>query len=127
MSLVPAPEPPNPGHAGYWIQINVGGSEMSLQDAIYSGSLKNLPTSTSIIDPNIRGHSADTTWVSVDGSEKTLQQALSIPSGLCGSSSNPYSGNLNGGHLASEVKIEISTSGPEMTFQDAIDSGQFCP
>lgn len=114
---------PNPGHGGDIIQISIDGSEMSLQEAIDNDLFFNLLKLTSASSVLNLGHSFNQIWVSIEGVEKTLQDAISTI-GLCGHSSNPYSGRINPGHFASEVLVSIS--GVEMSLQDAVDSGKFC-
>jgi len=109
-------------HSANDVLVSVGDFEGSLQQAIDGGHFIGLPKSTQsytteIPDP---GHTADKIWVSVDGTETTLQEAISTI-GLCGSSSHSYTGSINPGHFASEIEV---TGGNR--FQELIDSGEFC-
>jgi len=108
-------------HSADNVWISIDGSEMTLQSAIDNNMFIGLPKSSLSPTPLGPGHTTSDIWVSVNGDEKTLQDAIST-TGLCGSSSNPYTNSIGSGHLASE--IEVSISGSNISFQDAIDSGQ---
>jgi hypothetical protein len=95
---------------------------MTLQEAIdndvfISGATQSY--TTEIPNP---GHSVDEIWISVNGNEMILQDALSISDGLCGSPpTTPYTNSINLGQFASEIEVS-----PNISFQDAIDNGDFC-
>jgi hypothetical protein len=97
---------------------------MTLQEATNTTAFVDGATSSGItIIPN-PGHNFDEIWVSVDGDEKTLQDALSIFNGLCGSPpTTPYlsAPSSLAYHFANEIEIS-----PDTSLQDAIDSGDFC-
>ena len=98
---------------------------MTLQEAIDQGFLVEGapgPTESYTLEIPNPGHSADEIYVSVDGVEMTLQDAIDSI-GLSGSFSSSYIGSINPGHFASEILVSVS--GVEMTLQDAIDSGAF--
>ena len=107
------------------ILITIGDFEGSLQQAIdeeYILGLPNLTQAYSQLIPN-PGHGADVIWVSVDGSETTLQNAISTI-GLCGSFSIASYTSVDipiQSHFASEIEISSGKS-----LQDAIDEGDFC-
>jgi len=114
------------GHYEDKIWISIDGNEMTLQQAINAGLLIDLPRTIQAYSQQIPnpGHGADKIQVSVDGVERTLQNSIGIENGLCGSSSNPYTENINFGHYASDIGITVEEN--EMTLQQAIDSGKFC-
>ncbi len=112
-------------HSGSNVNLSItGSSERNLQQVINSNRLMGGYNygSSSKINP---GHNISEIWVSVNGNEKTLQNALIT--GLCGNGilTTKYSTpNLLVYQYANEINITIS--GTEMSLQDAIDTGKFC-
>ncbi len=88
-------------HSANDILISMQGFEGSLQQAIDGGYFIGLPKSNQPYTQSIPipGHDIDKIWVSVDGSEMTLQDAIST-TGLSGSFSSPYVSSINPGHFA---------------------------
>src|SRR3989339_19714 len=116
---------PNPGHNSDIVEFSLGGSRMTLQQAINGEKfLTSLPGTVADIVPQNNGHTAKDIWVSVNGVERTLEDSLKMNKGLCGSSAVAYSGKKDPGHLASEIKMTIEDN--EMTLQNAINVGKFC-
>jgi len=116
---------PNPGHISNFVEFSLGGSRMTLQQAINGEKfLTSLPGTIVDIVPRDNGHTAKDIWVSVNGVERTLEDSLKMNKGLCGSSAVAYSGKKDPGHLASEIKITMDDN--EMTLQNAINVGKFC-
>ncbi len=114
-------------HPGDNIKIKVDNVEMTLQQAVNGNLLRgdHLYSSSSKINP---GHNASEIWVSVNGNEKTLLNALSKFNGLCGNGilTTKYSTpNLLVYQYAKEIDI-TNRSGSRMSLQDAIDTGNFC-
>ncbi len=106
------------------VSVSVSGFNGTLQQAIGNGLLKGSSNSVNnilpVLDP---GHDFDDVWVSVNGNEQTLRQALASSGGLCGIS-NPKISYLNKsikGHYATEV--EINVNGEIKSLQDAINDG----
>jgi len=114
-------------HSSSKVLVTFGNYKMSLQEASNEGTGGYLvqgvapPASSGEITSLSDGHDASEIWVSVDGTESTLQTALD-GSGLCGSTAitgyDDY--NLNPGHLATEIPYGTSN------LQAAIDAGDFC-
>src|SRR3989339_84314 len=116
---------PNPGHNSDIVEFSLGGSRMTLQQAINGEKfLDSLPGTVAEIVPQNNGHTAKDIWVSINGVERTLEDSLKMNKGLCGSSAVAYSGKKDPGHLASEIKITLDDN--EMTLQNAINVGKFC-
>src|SRR3989339_684023 len=110
---------PNPGHNSDIVEFSLGGSRMTLQQAINGEKfLDSLPGTVAEIVPQNNGHTAKDIWVSINGVERTLEDSLKMNKGLCGSSAVAYSGKKDPGHLASEIKMTIEDN--EMTLQNAI-------
>lgn len=99
---------------GFMANLN----ESSSNGFLFSGGAPSLDYSTSLLD-NF-GHDSSQVWVSVDGVESTLEDALN-GAGLCGNSSVPYASGLSAGHFADEIDYPGYSD-----FQAAIDSGEFC-
>ncbi len=110
-------------HSGTRINFSIDGTARTLQYAITSNRLMGGYNYGSSSAPN-PGHNASEIWVSVNGNEKTLQNALIT--GLCGNiTTTKYSTpNLLVYQYANEINISIGTS--EMSLQNAIDTGKFC-
>jgi len=118
----------NVDHSTSEFKIKIDGVDRTLQYAITYNLLRGLHTYS--IPPIILGpgHGPDEIWVSTDTGEKNLDDALSTLGELCKSSpTTSYSGPTNPSdlskayHYASEIEVSLGTS-----FQDAVDSGQFC-
>lgn len=109
------------------IKVSVNG-ERTLEEAINSGllSYNNLTPYTIDSGTNpVSGHNSDEIWVSVNGNEMTLKEALQIR-GMCGTQ-NPtttYSENpaTETYHFATD--IEVTTSTGTKSLQDAINAGE---
>ncbi len=112
-------------HSGSNVNLSItGSSERNLQQVINSNRLMGGYNYGSSSAPN-PGHNASEIWVSVNGNEKTLQNALIT--GLCGNGTltTKYSTpNLLVYQYANEINITISET--EMSLQNAIDTGKFC-
>jgi len=98
---------------------------MTLQEAIdYNVFIDgaNQSYTTEVSNP---GHNADKIWVSVNGNEMTLQEAISTIGLGANTSTTSYSSapSILTYHFANE--IEVSIAGSEMSLQDAIDQGEF--
>jgi len=109
------------------VSVMIGSYDMTLKQAIEGNSFRVRPSSSGVFTI-LAGHSQDEIWVSVDGVEDTLRNAIfndGQPYGLCGSlSTTGYTRAIQFGHYADEIYI---LSGGRMgTLQDAIDSGDFC-
>lgn len=104
------------------ILITVDGFNMTLQEAVNDNVFIEGATQSSTTEIPNPGHSADEIWVSINGDEMSLEQALST-TGLCGSDSpsSSYTESINVGQFASEIEISPGTS-----LQDVINSGEFC-
>ncbi|RLE36955.1 hypothetical protein DRJ17_07545 [Candidatus Woesearchaeota archaeon] len=110
-------------HPDNTIKILVDGSEKTLQEAI-DENLLNGNHAYSLPSSVLGGeHSADRIWVSVDGVENNLINALSL-TGLCGNATTTsYSGPRDKSkayHYANE--IEVAIDGESMSLQEAIDN-----
>ena len=108
-------------HSGHDFEISIDGADESLQNIITENDFTIPHTYTmpsTIPDP---GHGPDEIWVSVNGSEMTLQDAIST-TGLCGITSPTTSYSSpdipNPIHFATEIDVSSGT-----TLQDAINSG----
>ena len=113
-------------HDAEHVLVTINSYTMSLQEAVDGGYLvdgANPPSQDGTTSVS-SGHTGDKIWVSVDGSEMSLQDAISTT--LCGSTPTTSYNNPkpNPGHYATE--IEITIDGSEMSLQDAIDNGEFC-
>ena len=115
-------------HSANDVLISINNFAMTLQEAIDNEFLVECaqePNQSYTLQPPEPNHQMDRIWISIDGSEMSLQEAISTTS-FCGNSiTNSYNNDINPGHLASE--IEILMNGSEMSLQDAIDTGEFCP
>ena len=114
-------------HASNEVTVKIDNLEATLQNAIDNSLFKNLPkTIQPISSTSNSGHNFDRIWVSVNGNEMTLSQAISSSTGLCGITSpmTIYSSTSmpNPSHLATDVKI--TSGGTEKSLQDAINSGE---
>ena len=116
-------------HDGDYISLKViDGSSENLQDAIINKELQGSPLNTygqpdSIINP---GHSFSEIWVSVNGVENTLEDALEI-TGICGNQATTKYNSVPDGsvyHYASD--IDVSIDGDTISLQDAIDETKIC-
>jgi hypothetical protein len=103
---------------------------------LFSGDLQNAIETDLFNNPNIfasissppniyEGHNSNEIWVSINGTEMTLAEAI-LTKNLCGSA-NPTTSYINApdpSHLATE--IEIIRDGQTESLQDAINEGVFC-
>lgn len=107
------------------IRIIVDGSEKTLQQVIDENLFTGTHSYASISSPPSGGHSADRIWVSVNGVEKTLINALNT-TGLYGNKTTlSYAGPSDKSksyHYATE--IEVTICGSKFNLQEAVDSGK---
>ena len=116
---------PNPGHGGDKVLVTINGFTMTLQEAIDYGFLvdgASSPEQDYTTEISGSFHTSEEIWVSIDGDEKTLQQAILTT--LCGSVSSSYTLDISLGHSANEILVSVDSE--EMSLQDAIDEGMFC-
>ncbi len=111
------------------IRIKIDGVDKTLQQAINENLLYGSHTYASPSPIPTPWHDASQIWVSVDGAENTLLNALSSANKLCGNSltlgySNSSPSIPAPSHLATE--IEVSVDGTAKRFQEAIDTIKFC-
>ncbi len=106
------------------VLITVDSYTMTLEEAVTNNIFVEGATSSgTTVIPN-PGHDFDEIWISIDGDEKTLQDALSISNNICGSfETTSYLSTPSSlvYHFANEIEISSGTS-----LQDAIDDGDFC-
>ncbi|PIO08743.1 hypothetical protein COU59_00195 [Candidatus Pacearchaeota archaeon CG10_big_fil_rev_8_21_14_0_10_34_12] len=106
------------------IDISLNDVERTLQNAVDNNLVKGSSLSVGdVVTKQNPGHDFDEIWVSVNGEEMTLSQALA-GNGLCGvnSPTTTYSNNsLVIGHYATE--IEVNVNGTIESLQDAINDG----
>ncbi|MCL5018178.1 MAG: hypothetical protein M1416_00210 [Candidatus Pacearchaeota archaeon] len=114
--------------SGKNITILKSGYNMTLQEGIDHNVYLYRATRSYTRTLRTPGHGGLQVWVSVNGYESTLYQALFFPDGLCGNTpttsytSAPESGAY---HYANEISISINGAGT-MSLQDAIDNGFLC-
>lgn len=112
-----------PWHSPGEVKVVIGGSEVTLQQAIDQRLFQDIPTTTG--NPQAvpeNGHGLGYIWISLNGQEMTLQEAILGETSLCGTNpSSSYSQDADPGHLASG--IEVTVGGTPMSFQEAIDTG----
>lgn len=113
---------PEAAHDSNQVKISINGNTKTLQEAMGSGQLKNKLSSSNAT--TTKGHTTDTIYLSINGEEKTLKQALETSYGLCATTSSSYTQQIIFGHTASEIEIEINSQ--TITFQEAINQGEFC-
>lgn len=120
---------PSPGHGGDQILISTNNGYLNFQQSLSQGllngtiSLNNLGSQIS----NVIGHKANEIWVKVNGTERTLQDAINNGSLCCSSCAgdSTYSTSLSYGHYANQILIS-NLSGQEKTLQKSIDDKDFC-
>jgi phage tail protein X len=112
-------------HPGSDFIISVDGVPRTLQEAIDGGYFRSTHVYAASPYPN-PGHGADRIWVSTNGNERTMLNALSVPYGLCGTiQTTSYSGAMpNPGHPATDIRVTVG--GVTMSLQQAIDTSKFC-
>lgn len=109
-------------HNSLNIGINIDDTPTNLKDAIDNGYIRdNAGLLRQELEEKINsGHSLSEIFVSVDGDEMTLKQALDN-NNLCGTIESHYTSFINFGHSADEIEVSDGVS-----LQDAINSGEFC-
>jgi len=113
---------PNPGHGGDKVLVTIDGLPMGLQEAIDYGFLVDDSPNPTYSYTTSGDHIADEIYVSVDGDEKTLQDAILTT--LCGGVSSLYTSDISFGHNSNKILVYIG--GGEKSLQEAIDEGDFC-
>lgn len=111
-------------HDSDLVLVFLGGYSMPLQVAVDNGFFLGVSPTQSYEMDSLVYHNSDEIFVSVDGIEETLQEAID-GAGLCGSFFSEYLSSISKGHSGNEISIEIE--GDEMTLQEAINEGEFCP
>jgi hypothetical protein len=106
--------------------IEIDGFTMTLQEAITNNLFIDGATADDTISISGINHAADEIWISVDGTEDTLQNTLPGINAICGTTTSAYSSTPTPSvyHFANEIEVTIDSS--TISFQDAIDSGEFC-
>ena len=113
-------------HAPTNVLVTLEGKTMTLQEAISGGYLNDGAVSPldSITTFLSVGHLPSEIWISVDGTENTLDYFLSNSLSLCDPTPQTaiyLQPKPNPGHLASEIQYDATRN-----LQQAIDQGVFC-
>ena len=112
-------------HADSAIKLKVDGTEKTMQQLISENLFTGTHTYSAVSSVGVGEHSADRVWVSVNGNEKTLLDALKT-TGLYGTqATTSYSGpsdKTKSYHYANE--IEVNVCGTAISLQEAIDQGK---
>ena len=109
-------------HQANFIKLKVGNTETTLQSAFDNGYLLDSDSNTKTeVDSFLNlGHELNEIFISVDGTEMTLEQAIE-ESNLCAESASYYESEITFGHSGDEVEIR-----DEVSLQEAINNGEFC-
>lgn len=113
-------------HGGGSILVKINSYFMTLQEAISgeylvdNGAVPFFNLTTQIFG---NSHDFDNIYVSVDGVESSLNDAIE-GSGLCGASVSLYGLEIIFGHSGNDINITIG--GVDKSLQDAINDGDFC-
>ncbi len=116
------------------ILINLNGKNVTLEEAVkgdYLGANSDFPPpGFEVNTTNISfGHNAEEIWVSINGSEMTLADAIEtgLLCSLANSTTTSYSyPRPNPGHYATEIEMDMGDGVTFRTLQYAIDIGFFC-
>ena len=111
-----------PSHYGDAILTKINGHSMTLQEGITGDYLSKISSPSASLTSFLVGshHDSDEIFVSVDGVQSSLQDAVN----LCGNVKSSYSLDIVFGHSANEILVNID--GERKMLQSAINDGDFC-